>query len=107
ISLNIPEKCIRIADLIGIRKNIGQTVYLKGQVASVNVDTEYKSINFQFSKNNNKTLYAYVPRKSFSLFPNTSSLTDKNVIISGKISLNRRNRPVIIINNPSQITEVN
>ncbi len=107
ISLNLPKKCIKIADLIAIHKNIGQTVYLKGQIVSVNIDTEYKLINFQFSKNNNKTLYAYVPSKSFSLFYNTFSLTDKNVIIAGKISLNKRYRPVIVINTPSQITEVN
>lgn len=79
---------------------------MKGKIASVTVDTKYKLINFQFNKNSVETLYAYVPSKSFSLFSNTSSLTDKNVIITGKISLNTRKRPVIVINQPSQIKEI-
>ncbi|WP_414620244.1 tetratricopeptide repeat protein [Calothrix sp. CCY 0018] len=105
-STKVVEKYINVLDINAIYYNIGKTVRLKGKIASVTVDTEYKLINFQFSKNSIETLYAYVPRKSFSLFPNASSLTDKNVIISGEITFNRRNRPVIVINQPSQIKEI-
>ena len=106
-STKVCEKYISVLDLDTIYENIGKNCYLKGIIISVFIDNQYEIIHFKFSVNTSDSFYAYVPKKSFHLFPNASSLTVKSVIISGKISLNRRNRPVIVINTPSQITEVN
>ncbi len=106
-STKVCEKYISVLDLDTIYENIGKDCYLKGIIISVFIDNQYEIIHFKFSVNTSDSFYAYVPKKSFHLFPNASSLTVKNVIISGKISLNRRNRPVIVINTPSQITELN
>lgn len=100
------EKYINVLDLSTIYENVGKSVHLKENIIKVIVKKKHKLIYFKFSKNIFHSLYAYVPRKSFSMFPNASSLTGKNVIISGTISLNKRNRPVIVINQPSQIREL-
>lgn len=106
LSTKIHKKNVNALDLDAIYKNIGKTVRLKGKIINTIVDSKYKYIYLKFAEDIFNSVYAYIPKKKFNMFPNASSLTGKDVIITGRISLNRRKRPVIVINQPSQIREV-
>jgi len=72
----------------------------------VRVDKDSQIIYFDFDKNTFRGFYAYVLAKNCHNFPNPTIHLEKNVVVSGRITLNRRNQPRIILNNTSQLRNV-
>ncbi|MFO5529356.1 MAG: hypothetical protein ACLBM1_16285, partial [Cuspidothrix sp.] len=79
---------------------------IQGQIRSVRVDSNNSIIYFDFAENTYQGFFAYVLKEKINEFPNPSNYQGKNVVVSGKLTLNNRNQPRIRINSRSQLREV-
>jgi hypothetical protein len=102
----VKQKYISAVDLETIFSNIYNTVLIQGQIRSVRVDKNNHIIYFDFAENTYQGFFVYVLREKFNAFPNPSNYEGKNVIVSGRLTVNNRNQPRIRINSRSQLREV-
>lgn len=99
-------KQISALDLETIIRNIGNIVLIEGRIRKVRVDKNNHIIYFDFAENTYQGFFAYVICDKCKDFPIPINYEGKNVILSGRLTLNSRNQPRIRLDKGSQLTEV-
>ncbi|KZL49924.1 hypothetical protein A2T98_10090 [Nodularia spumigena CENA596] len=99
----VAQKHISALDLETIRRQFGNIITIQGQIRSVRVDQNYNIIYFDFAENTYQGFYAYVIRDKCNDFLIPMIYEGKNVIVSGRLTLNNRNQPRIRLNERSQM----
>lgn len=105
-SNEVYENYISALDIDALMRNVSRTINVKGQIISVRVDEHKNIIYFDFTENTSQGCYTYVSASSGYKFFNPFSPTTysgSNVVVYGRISLNKRNQPRIILNDTSQL----
>ncbi|MDB9322753.1 hypothetical protein PN483_06040 [Nodularia spumigena CS-591/04] len=102
----VTQEYISALDLETIRRQFGNIITIEGQIRSVRVDHNYNIIYFDFAENTYQGFYAYVIRDKCNDFLIPTNYEGKNVIVSGRLTINNRNQPRIRLNSRSQMIEV-
>jgi hypothetical protein len=86
-------------------KHVGETVSVKGVVASVAVgrgDTTYVNFGKPYP---NQTFSAVIYKEARSRFADPAKWKGKTITVTGTVKLNSRKMPHIVLENPSQVSE--
>ena len=102
-SNEVYENYLSALDIDALIRNVGRTISVKGQIISVRVDEHNNIIYFDFTENTSQGFYAYVSASSGYKFFNPTTYAGSNVVVYGRISLNKKNQPRMILNDTSQL----
>jgi hypothetical protein len=96
------KNALEAEDIAGAKKLVDKQAAFKGTVVKVYKSPNNSVLILNFTDNYRKALTAVLRPDYYSKFPDMDTLLDKQVLVSGKITL-YQDRPQIMLISPSQI----